>query len=200
MQVGADGNAAPFVGGIDQAVEPFGGVGADRQQPDVIDYGQVRSQDATDGLGDRVVGPVAADQRAELFQGEPGDVLSGFDGGLAEALKQEGLAGAGGPADDQVLVPADPFQGAQCLLGGGRDGGQALVPGVEGLPGGEGGAGAAGGQRGAVPAGDFLGQQGAEHLGGVPALRFGDSEHVGCDAAHVRQPHPPQQLFQPGVQ
>ena len=97
-------------------------------------------------------------------------------------------------------MPADPFQGAQRVLGGGRDRGQVLVPGVERLPGGEGGPGAAGGQRGAVPAGDFLGQQRAEHLGRVPPLRFGGGQHLGGDAAHVRQPHPAQQLLQPGVQ
>jgi hypothetical protein len=51
----------------------------------------------------------------------------------------------------------------------------------------------AGGQRGAVLADDLLGQQGAEHFGGVPPLRLGDGQHLGGNAAHVRQPHPPQQ-------
>ncbi|MGO8959188.1 MAG: hypothetical protein ACLQFR_17755 [Streptosporangiaceae bacterium] len=37
MQVGADRNGASFVGGIDQAVEALGGVGADRQEADVVD-------------------------------------------------------------------------------------------------------------------------------------------------------------------
>ena len=36
VQVGADGHAAPFVGGVDQAVEALGGVGAHRQEADVI--------------------------------------------------------------------------------------------------------------------------------------------------------------------
>jgi hypothetical protein len=85
---------------------------------------------------------VPADQHAELFEGEPGDMLSCFDGGLAEGFEQERLAGARGAADDEVLVPADPFQRAQRCLGGGGDGGQVIIPGAEGLPGREGGPGA----------------------------------------------------------
>jgi hypothetical protein len=121
VKVGAHGYASFLVCGVYQAVESFGGVGADREQPDVIDHDEVGAQDPADGFGDRVVGAVAADQHAELFQGEPGDVAAGLDGGLAEGLQQEGLAGAGGAADHQVLVPADPFQGAQRGLGGGGD-------------------------------------------------------------------------------
>jgi hypothetical protein len=41
VQVGADGERAAFVGGVDQSVEPFGGVRADREQPDVVDDDQV---------------------------------------------------------------------------------------------------------------------------------------------------------------
>ncbi|MFI5753443.1 hypothetical protein ACIBBE_48560, partial [Streptomyces sp. NPDC051644] len=37
MEVAADGKRASFVGGIDQAVEALGGVGADGQQADVVD-------------------------------------------------------------------------------------------------------------------------------------------------------------------
>jgi len=118
VQVGADRGTAPFVCGIYQAVEPFGGVGADRQQPDVVDHDEVGAQDAADGLGDGVVGAVPADQHAELLEGEPGDVAAGLDGGLAESLEQEGLAGARRSADHQVLVPAEPFQGAQRGQGG----------------------------------------------------------------------------------
>ena len=126
--------------------------------------------------------------------------LPGFDGGLAEGLEHERLAGAGRPADDEVLVPADPFQGPQRGLGGGRDRGQVLVPGVERLPGREGGPGAAGGQRRAVPSGDFLGEQGAQDLGGVPPLGLGRGDDLGRDAAHVGQPHAAQQLLQPVVE
>jgi hypothetical protein len=55
---------------------------------------------------------MAADQDAEGFEGEPGDVASGFDRGLAQRFEQECLAGAGRPADHQVFRAADPFQGA----------------------------------------------------------------------------------------
>jgi hypothetical protein len=127
-------------------------------------------------------------------------VLAGFDGVLAKGFEEEGLAGPGRPADDQVLVAADPFQGAQRRLGRGRDGGDGLVPGVEGLAGGEGGGGAPGGQGGAVPPGDLLSQQGFEDFGGVSPLGFGGGQHLGGDPAHVRQSHPPQQPFQLGLQ
>ena len=110
------------------------------------------------------------------------------------------LPGAGRAADDEVLVAADPFQGPQRGLGGGRDRGQPLVPGVERLPGREGGPGAAGGQRGAVAAGDLLGEQRPQDLGGVPPLGFGRGDDLGRDAAHVRQPHPAQQLLQAVVE
>ena len=36
VKIARHGHAAPFVGGVCQAVEPFGGIGADRQQPYVI--------------------------------------------------------------------------------------------------------------------------------------------------------------------
>jgi len=65
VQVRADRDGAAFVGGVDEAVEPFGGVGSDGQQPDVVDDDQVGAQDPSDGLGDRVVGAVAADQDPE---------------------------------------------------------------------------------------------------------------------------------------
>jgi hypothetical protein len=93
-------------------------------------------------------------------------------------------------------VPSDPFQGAERGLGWGRDGGEALVPGAEGLAGGERGPGAAGGQGGAVAAGDFLGEQCPQDLGGVPPLGLGRGEDLGRDAAHVGQPHAAQQLVQ----
>ena len=120
-----------------------------------------------------------------------------LDGLLAQGLEQERLAGPGRPADHQVLPPADPFQGAQRLLGGGRDRGRPRrCPGVEGLPGGERRRGPAGGQRGAFPAGGLLGQQRPQHLGRFPALRLGGGDHLGGVAADVRQPQPAQQRLQ----
>ena len=43
-------------------------------------------------------------------------------------------------------------------------------------------------------------EQGPQDLGGVPPLGLGRGQDLGGDAAHVRQPHPAQQLLQPGVQ
>ena len=42
MQVRADGDRAPFVGGIDEAVETLGGIEAHRQEPNVIDLRRCR--------------------------------------------------------------------------------------------------------------------------------------------------------------
>ena len=44
-----------------------------------------------------------ADQAAEVFQGEPGDVQALFDGELPERFEEECLPGPGRPADDEVL-------------------------------------------------------------------------------------------------
>ena len=41
---------APFVGGVDEAVEALGGVRGDGQQPDVVDDDEFGAQDAGDGL------------------------------------------------------------------------------------------------------------------------------------------------------
>ena len=43
MKVRAHRHAAFLVGDVDQPVEAFGGLGADWQQPDVIDHDQVRA-------------------------------------------------------------------------------------------------------------------------------------------------------------
>jgi hypothetical protein len=59
VQVGGDRDGAFLVGGVDEAVEAFGGVLGHREQPDVIDYHEVGGQHPGDGFGDGVVGAVA---------------------------------------------------------------------------------------------------------------------------------------------
>ena len=61
VQVAGDGDAAFLIGGVDEAVEALGGVGADGQQADVVDDDEVGAQDPADRLGEGVVGAVAAD-------------------------------------------------------------------------------------------------------------------------------------------
>ena len=78
VQIGADRDGAFLIGGVDQAVEALGGVLGDREQPDVVDHGQVGAQDPGDGFADGVIGAVAAEQDAEVFQGEPGDFEAGL--------------------------------------------------------------------------------------------------------------------------
>jgi len=59
MKVAAQRDRAFLVSGIDEPVEALGGVGAHREQPDVVDLDQIGAQDAADGLGDGVIGAVA---------------------------------------------------------------------------------------------------------------------------------------------
>ena len=95
-----------------------------------------------------------------------------------------------GSGDGEVLGAADPFQGGQPGLGAGRDRGVGLAPGLEGLPGRESGGFAAHPAGGVVAAADLLGDQHPQDLGGVPALRPGGGQHLGCGVAQVGQPHP----------
>ena len=88
MEVRGEGDAALLVGGVNDPVEGFGGVGGDRQKPDVIDQDQVRSQDAAESPAGGVVGPVPADDLAELFEAEPEHVGAGVDGGVAERFEE----------------------------------------------------------------------------------------------------------------
>ena len=84
----------------------------DGEQADVVDDDEVGAHDLLDGSADGVVGAVAADQGAEGLEGEPGDVVAGVDGGVAERFEEVGLAGPGRAAHDEVLVAVDPLEGA----------------------------------------------------------------------------------------
>jgi hypothetical protein len=67
VQIRADRDGAFLISGIDQAIEAFGGVLGDGQQPDVIDHGQVCPQDPADGFADGLIGTVAAEQDTEIL-------------------------------------------------------------------------------------------------------------------------------------
>jgi hypothetical protein len=69
MQVRADRDRPFLVGGVDESVEPLGGVRGDRQQSDVVDDDQVGAQHPGDGFRHGIVGTMAAQQHAEVFQG-----------------------------------------------------------------------------------------------------------------------------------
>ena len=62
------GDGAFLVGGVDDAVERFGGVGADREQADVVDADQVGAHELADRPAGGVVGAVAVHERAERFE------------------------------------------------------------------------------------------------------------------------------------
>ncbi len=60
VQVRGDRDGTFLVGGVDEAVEVFGGVLGDEEQPDVVDHHEVGAQHPGDGSGDGVVGAVAS--------------------------------------------------------------------------------------------------------------------------------------------
>lgn len=94
VQVGGQGDGALLVGGVDDPVEPFGGVGGDGQEPNVVDDDDIGSQDALDGSAGGVIGAVAADEGAEVLEAESADVGAMVDGCAAERVEEVGLAGA----------------------------------------------------------------------------------------------------------
>ena len=51
VEVGGDGDGAAFVGGVDDAVEGFGGVLAGGELADVVDHDELGAADAGDDLG-----------------------------------------------------------------------------------------------------------------------------------------------------
>ena len=85
-------------------------------------------------------------------------------------------------------------RGAQRPLGGFRDGGDGVVPAVEGLAGRGPGCFAAGPDRGCLASGELLGQQGSDGFGGVPALSLRGREQLWGGGAHVREPQLAQQV------
>jgi hypothetical protein len=80
VQVRGDRHRAFLIRGVDQPVETLGGVGRHREQAYIVDDDEFGAEDFADRFADGVVGAVPADQPAEVFQGEPGDVQSLFDG------------------------------------------------------------------------------------------------------------------------
>ena len=61
VQVGGDRDGPFLVGGVDEPVEPFGGILSHRQQADVIHDHKIGPQDPADSFADAVVGAVPAD-------------------------------------------------------------------------------------------------------------------------------------------
>jgi len=59
------------VGGVNDPVEGFGGVGGDRQQADVVDADQVGSHQLFAGPSHGVIGAVTTDDSSEGFETEP---------------------------------------------------------------------------------------------------------------------------------
>ena len=123
VKVRADGEGPLLIGGVDQAVEAFGGVVAHAQQADVIDHDDVGPEHGGEGLAHRVVDPVATHQDAEVLDGEPAHAELLVDGALAQGFEQVGLAGPGRssdtlqhlrrllPCEVRVISPVHPLFG-----------------------------------------------------------------------------------------
>ena len=82
-------------------------------KPDVINADQISADDLLDRSAGAVVDAVSVDQRAEGLEGEPLDMAAVPDRSVTEGFQEMRFAGAGRPADDQVLVPVDPLQSGQ---------------------------------------------------------------------------------------
>ncbi len=93
VQVGRDGHRSPFVGGVDEPVEPFGGVGPYGKKAYVVDHHELGAQDAGDGPVHGVIGTVTSDEHTEALEAEPRDPPSGFDRGVPEGFEEHRFAG-----------------------------------------------------------------------------------------------------------
>jgi hypothetical protein len=60
VEVGRHGDRALLIGGVDEAVEALGGVGAHRQEPDVVDLLRCRSKST---YPDPAIIPIRTGQR-----------------------------------------------------------------------------------------------------------------------------------------
>jgi hypothetical protein len=79
---------------------------------------EVAAADPGDGPGDRSVGPGPADGGGEGLEGEPGDAEVLFDGGVGQGHGEVRFPGPGRAGDQEILGPADPFEGGERVLGG----------------------------------------------------------------------------------
>ena len=91
-------------------------------------------------------------------------------------------------------MAVDPLEGAQRPLGRRRDRADGLVPGVEGLAGGEPGRFAPGPDGGRLTAGELFGQQCLHRFGRFPALCLGGGQQVRRGDTHVGQAQGAQQV------
>jgi hypothetical protein len=169
-----------LVGGIDDAEQRLGGVGRDRQHPDVVDHEKVGADQPSDRLGDAVVGALAAQHHCQALKCVPGDGLAAIDREVPECLDQVRFPGPARPAGTEILRALDPLECSECLPGGLRDRRGIFVPGVEGLAGRQPRLAAAHPDRRLVAASRLLGQQ--HRRTSVGSQRW----LVGCDRLRRR--------------
>ena len=134
VQVRTQRDGAFLVGGVDDAVEGFGGLGCDGEQADVVDDDDVGAHDAL------IARPVVSsarprsDDAAEVFEAEPADVGAVVDRSMSEGFEEVALAGAGWAARRRCSRDVRATRVSAALVGWVRDRRDRFVPGVEGLP------------------------------------------------------------------
>jgi hypothetical protein len=123
----------------------------------------------------------------------PGDGAAFVDREVAERFTKWLLPVPLGPTYTKRFCSVDPLQGAQRVLGLGRDRRAVRFPSVEGLAGGEPGCTASRPDRRLVAPGGLLGEQDPQDLGVVPALRGRAGDHFGRRVPDVWEQQAPQQ-------
>ena len=194
--VGADAEAAAFVGGGDEPEQQLGGGVVQRGEAELVADDQVVAEQGVDDFADAVVGQAAVEGVDEVGGGEVADPVAGVDRGRAEREQQvaicrcrRGRSGTRSPRPGPIpgrrgsrTSPAAPRRRSGRI--------------VEGLGDREPGLAAAGGGVGGVPGGDLGLDQGAQELLRAPPLRLRGDQQLGCESAHRGHLQP----FQPVVQ
>ena len=188
MEVAADGEGAFLVAGVDESVEPFGGVVADGQHADVVDHDQVDAGELADGFGDGVVGAVPADQGAEFLDVNQATVRPVSMASWPSASQEWLLPVPDGPHTQRFSCRSTHSRvRSACWVG--RGWGSGFRPHVEGLADREVRLPAAHPQGGVVAAGSPRSAARAAARRD-PALRAGGGHHVQWGSAQVGQAEP----------
>src|SRR5918911_627083 len=92
--VASNGQAAPLVGGGDQAEEELGAHRVEGSEAQLVNDEQVVAQQVLDEAADRVVGEAAVERLDEGGRHEVAHALAGGNGGRAQGQQQMRLSSA----------------------------------------------------------------------------------------------------------
>ena len=112
--VGADAEAAAFVGGGDEPEQQLGGGVVQRGEPEFVADDQIVAEQVVDDFADAVVGQPAVEGVDQVGGGQVAHLVAGVDRGRCPSASSRcDLPGAGGPDQAQVLRGPDPFEGGR---------------------------------------------------------------------------------------